>query len=95
MTTEYVRLIKHKSKILYEFTQKGSTLTDKDKNTVKDLYKRLRVVLKEIDKVNHTKISNKVSTTEQNYVEQKLTPKKTEKKLESPADKTEKDSAKK
>ena len=77
MTTEYVRLIKHKSKILYEFTQKGSTLTEKEKGKVKDLYKRLRAVLKEIDKLNQAKISNKVSTTEQTYVEQKISPKKT------------------
>jgi len=68
VTTEYVRLIKHKSKILYDFTQKGSTLTEKEKSKVKELYKRLRFVLKEIDKVNQIKISKNVSTTEQNYV---------------------------
>jgi len=53
---------------LYDFTQKGSTLTEKEKSKVKDLYKRLRFVLKEIDKVNQIKISKNVSTTEQNYV---------------------------
>jgi hypothetical protein len=77
VTTDYVRLIKHKSKILYEFTQKGSTLTEKEKGKVKDLYKRLRAVLKEIDKLNQAKISKKVSNTEQTYVEQKISPKKT------------------
>jgi polyhydroxyalkanoate synthesis regulator phasin len=63
-TTEYVRLIKHKSKVLYEFTQKGSARSNEDKNRVKDLYKRLRTVLKEIDKVNQTKIESKVTSSE-------------------------------
>ena len=62
-TTEYVRLIKHKSKVLYEFTQKGSKLNEKQKTKVKDLYKRLRVVLKEIDKFNQTKISSTITST--------------------------------
>ena len=55
-TTEYVRLIKHKSKILFEFTQKGADLTDKQKSQVKDLYKRLRMALKDVDKYNQGKI---------------------------------------
>lgn len=61
---------------------------------VKDLYKRLRVMLKEIDKVNQIKISKKVSSNEKEYIENKITPKKTQHKIDSPA-KVEKDSAKK
>lgn len=46
--TEYVRLIKHKSKVLYEFTTKPNEFTPTEKNLVKDLYKRLRNLLKEV-----------------------------------------------
>ena len=78
-TTEYVRLVKHKSKVLFDFTQKGSKLTEKQKGKVKELYKRLRVTLKEIDKFNQTKIESKVSSKELEYVEAKVSPKKKEK----------------
>lgn len=83
-----MRLIKHKSKVLFEFTQKGSDLTNEQKSKVKDLYKRLRTVLKEVDKYNQSKIETKVSISqEQEYVEQKITPKKKEKCVESPQSK--------
>jgi len=42
---------------------------------VKDLYKRLRTVLKEIDKYNESNIqTKKMKEEEQHYVEQKNTP---------------------
>ena len=62
-TTEYVRLIKHKSKVLFEFTQKGSSLTEGEKKQVKDLYKRLRTVLKEVDKWNQTKVAARTTAS--------------------------------
>ena len=52
-------------------------------------------MLKEIDKVNQIKISKKVSSNEKEYIENKITPKKTQHKIDSPEAKVEKDSAKK
>ena len=57
--TEYVRLIKHKSKMLYEFTAKPQGLAPADKTKIKDLYKRLRTMLKEIDKYNESNLQKK------------------------------------
>jgi hypothetical protein len=75
VTTEYVRLIKHKSKVLYEFTTKPNEFNPQQKNTVKDLYKRLRTVLKEIEKYNESNIqTKKMKEEELQYVEQKITP---------------------
>jgi hypothetical protein len=59
--TEYVRLIKHKSKVLYEFTTKPNEFTTNEKNLVKDLYKRLRTILKEVEKVKEVTLQTKRS----------------------------------
>ncbi len=60
--TEYVRLIKHKSKVLYDFTTKPNEFTSTEKNLVKDLYKRLRNLLKEVEKVKEVSVQTKKSS---------------------------------
>ncbi len=60
--TEYVRLIKHKSKVLYDFTTKPNEFTSNEKNLVKDLYKRLRNLLKEVEKVKEVSVQTKKSS---------------------------------
>ena len=67
--TEYVRLIKHKSKVLYDFTTKPNEFTSTEKNLVKDLYKRLRNLLKEVEKVKEVSVQTKKSSSDQEGVE--------------------------
>jgi hypothetical protein len=46
---------------LFEFTSKPNDFKEKEKNLVKDLYKRLRVILKELDKYKETSLQTKKS----------------------------------
>lgn len=52
MNTEFVRVLKAKSKILYNISTGGSSFQPQEQDRIKSLYKRLRVILKTTDKKN-------------------------------------------